>query len=176
MNFPVSLGLLEPPIVSDPVEYNDFNRILTWTPPFTLDITDVDPDITGYRICNNSANTCVDTTDTSILFETMCDPVEYDISACNRVGCGENATVTFPPGKLTFYINWLHVSTLMFASWERICSRQLNPSLLWFGYNFCVLVYIIFVLSVPIVVWLYCHLAGFPFSWDIYRAFRKVEG
>ncbi len=119
MNFSVSLGLLEPPILSDPIEYKDFYQILTWTPPFTLDITNVDPDITGYRVCKNSANTCVDTTDTSVVLETMCDPVEHYISACNPMGCGVNATMTFSRGKLTF-LHWLQVSALMLASWERI--------------------------------------------------------
>ncbi len=87
--------------------------MLTWTPPFTLDITDVDPDIT-YRVCNDSTDTCMDTADTSVLFETMCDPVEYYISACNPVDCGGNATMVFPQGKfyvmakcLYFYVNIL---------------------------------------------------------------------
>ncbi len=96
-------GLLDPPTITGSVEYNIFYRILTWTPPFTLDITDLDPDIT-YRFCSDSADTCVDATDTSSLFETMCDPVEYYISACNPVGCSDNATMTFPQSKPSIFI------------------------------------------------------------------------
>ncbi len=94
-------GLLDPPNITDRIEYNNFYQNLTWTPPFTLDITDLHPDISNYIVCNNSADTCVNTTGTFNEFETMCDPVEYYISACNTVGCGENATTTLPKGNLT---------------------------------------------------------------------------
>ncbi len=68
---------------------------LTWTPPFTLDITDLDPDIT-YRVCNNDTNTCVDTADTSYIFLTSNTKfsVKFLVSACNPVGCSDNSTIT----------------------------------------------------------------------------------
>ncbi len=62
----------------------------------------------------------MDTADTSFLFETMCDPVEYYISACNPAGCGESATMTFPQGKDLFGFGVVHVCTFTFASGERI--------------------------------------------------------
>ncbi len=93
-------GLLAPVTDLTSEYYNVYNQILTWTPPFTMDITDLDPDIT-YRVCNDSdINRCVDTADTSYIFPTFCFPVEYSVSACNPVGCSENATVVYPIGRL----------------------------------------------------------------------------
>ncbi len=89
-------GLLDPPTITEPIEHSTAHLILTWTPPFTLNITDLDPDIT-YRVCNNDTNTCVYTADTSYIFPTTCFPVEYSVSACNPVGCSENATIISLP-------------------------------------------------------------------------------
>ncbi len=92
-------GLLDPVTDLTSEYYNDYNQILNWTPPFTLDITDLDPDISNYTICNSASHTCVNTTDTSYIFPTTCFPVEYSVSACNPVGCSEIATVLYPIGR-----------------------------------------------------------------------------
>lgn len=70
------------------------NQILTWTPPPTLDITDLHPDII-YRVCNNVTDTCVNTGDTSYIIPTTAffsSATEYRLSACNPVGCSQNVT------------------------------------------------------------------------------------
>ncbi len=87
-------GLLNSP--SDvSIEYHDISRItLTWTSPFTLDITELDNDIT-YRICDNYTITCAESTITSHSFLTTHLPVEYSVSACNPVGCSENTTLVW---------------------------------------------------------------------------------
>ena len=89
-------GLADPPSTVSVSNSNSLNQVLSWDAPFTLDITDVVDDII-YRVCNNITNTCVDTTNTIYVFPTTCDPVAFDVSACNPVGCSDNATVVFYP-------------------------------------------------------------------------------
>lgn len=66
---------------------------LTWTPPFTLNITNTDPDITGYRVCFNLSARCVaDNTCCVVTGDTMYEylnirlPVEFLVTALNMAG------------------------------------------------------------------------------------------
>ncbi len=90
-------GVLDSPTIVEVDDASDSHITISWTPPFTVDITNLDPDIT-YCVYNNSNTPCVTTTDTSYTFEAQCSPVMYYVSACNPVGCSDNATVIYPQG------------------------------------------------------------------------------
>ena len=101
-------GLLDPPSLSnDSIYYNESHQILFWDAPFTLDITDLDPDIT-YCVWNVNSSTCLkNVTVTLFILPIMETPVEYSISACNPVGCSNSTTVvlsTVQRGMLLFCI------------------------------------------------------------------------
>ena len=86
-------GLLAPPFNLSISERNDSYQILSWDAPFTLDITNLDPDIT-YRVCNNVTNaTCVNITHTTYTLPIMDELVEYSVTACNPVGCSDAVTI-----------------------------------------------------------------------------------
>ncbi len=95
-------GVLDSPTEVEVVRFNDSHITIFWTPPFTVDITGVDPDIT-YRVCNSRNTPCVTTMDSSYNFEAECSPVLYHVSACYsnsiETGCSEDATVMYPLGK-----------------------------------------------------------------------------
>lgn len=65
----------------------NFNR-LSWQPPFTLDISDVEQDITGYKVCFSLSATemCVLTEETSYDFLNIRLPLEFLVTAINVVG------------------------------------------------------------------------------------------
>ena len=92
---------------------------LTWTPPFSLDITNVDPDITGYCVgVTNSTSSLVihsecGITDTQYNYtvlppnDIVCDTYTFTITPVNRVGNGTSASVTrgiLPSGEYTVAI------------------------------------------------------------------------
>ncbi len=91
---------------------------LTWTPPFSLDITRVDPDITGYcvGVVNSTSSVQCGITDTQYNYtvsprSTPCDTYTFTVTPVNIVGSGTSAGVTqgiLPSGELekpfTFYI------------------------------------------------------------------------
>jgi hypothetical protein len=85
-------GLLAPPpglSITTPELRPNFRR-LSWQPPFTLDITGFDPDITGYRICFSLSATspvnCVQTDNTSYDYLNIRLPLEFLVTAINVVG------------------------------------------------------------------------------------------
>ena len=69
---------------------------LTWDHPYTLDVTDIDPDISGYMIYIRNANTgnttTVSVTETKYTLVRQdfshCDMFEFRIQALNVVGEG----------------------------------------------------------------------------------------
>jgi hypothetical protein len=61
---------------------HDFMITLTWTPPFTLDITGVEPDITGYCVDVISSSTLYSSCEINVTrFSYTLPPQE---SACNN--------------------------------------------------------------------------------------------
>ena len=95
-NISLLLGILAPPSELAIDHVNDYNQRLTWTPPFTLDITDVDPDIT-YSVCCNVTVNCTSTTNPYYDFPTLCDPAEFTVTALNPVGESEPRSIAFGP-------------------------------------------------------------------------------
>ena len=93
-------GLLSAPpdlevMVSD--SSPSFNS-LSWSAPFTLDITNQEPDITGYRVCSNysATSTCAMTDSTSYEFLNVRLPVEYLVTAINAVGESNASIISHP--------------------------------------------------------------------------------
>ena len=103
-------GLLAPPVALTVMNTNSSAIKLTWTPPFTLDITDVDPDISNYTVyitnTNTSKNGTVSVTkldengvvETEYTFTGLpgedpdpCPVYQFSVSAWNVVGEGERS-------------------------------------------------------------------------------------
>ena len=74
---------------------------LYWDPPFTLDITNVNPDISGYTVSITNTNTNMtserNVTEPEFLFQEEgydpCHVYLFEVSALNPVGVGEKSDV-----------------------------------------------------------------------------------
>ena len=106
----LNADLLDPPGTLTVMNTNSGDIKLTWTPPFTLDITDVDPDISNYTVyiintnTSNTGTVSVTELDESGVVETEytftglpgedpdpCHVYQFSISAWNVVGEGERS-------------------------------------------------------------------------------------
>ena len=89
-------GILSPPLPLDLNSSSPNSKKLFWNPPFTLDITDQDPDITGYRVCMNLTENlfCVKTEDTIYEFPNIRILLQLSVTALNVVG-ESNASIVF---------------------------------------------------------------------------------
>jgi hypothetical protein len=78
---------------------NQRMRRLSWDKPFSLDITDVDPDIECYNVCYSLVNvtaeksqcTCVNQTEYTFLCVSV--PLLFTVSALNVVGEGGDSSI-----------------------------------------------------------------------------------
>ena len=78
---------------------NQHMRRLSWDEPFSLDITDIDPDIECYNVCyrlvnvtvENSQCTCVNQTEYTFLCVSV--PLLFTVSAVNVVGEGDASLI-----------------------------------------------------------------------------------
>ena len=96
-----AVGLLEAPS-TDFVTVNDSHLAFVWEAPFTLDITDADPDIQFYILQENLTNSIVNVSEPGdFLFPNLAVPVIFSVSAWNVVGPGEIASATHQPCLLT---------------------------------------------------------------------------
>ena len=105
-----TLGLLDPSDTLMVMNTSNGDIKLSWTPPFTLDITDVDPDISNYTVYITNTNTSntgtvsVAELDESGVVETEytftglpgedpdpCHVYQFSVSAWNVVGEGERS-------------------------------------------------------------------------------------
>ncbi len=90
-------GLLPPPdLLSFTHTPPSSSGVLSWSPPVSIDITDQDPDITGYRVCFNlteEVTECVVTEETSYEFPNLHLPLEFSVAALNVVGEGNASTL-----------------------------------------------------------------------------------
>ncbi len=91
---------------------------LTWTPPFSLEIPGVDPDITGYCVGVVNSTSSLEIhfqcgiTDTQYNYtvspnDIVCDTYTFTVTPVNIVGSGTSASVTrgiLPNGKQLNYI------------------------------------------------------------------------
>ncbi len=91
---------------------------LTWTPPFSLDIPRVDPDITGYcvGVVNSTSSLMIHSlcgiTDTQYNYTVspngiVCDTYTFTVTPVNIVGNGTSAGVTLlsniTEGKISYH-------------------------------------------------------------------------
>ena len=77
-------------------------RLLCWTPPFTLDITDQKEDIIGYRVCitptaPETSLGCVSTPDLSYPYLNVHLLLQLSVTPINVVGDGMPIIVTHQP-------------------------------------------------------------------------------
>ena len=95
------IGLLAAPdaVIIYAIYGDDSANRLEWTPPFTLDITDQDPDISGYTLCTNVTDVCYDLNSTNFDFPALCDSIKFTVTGINIVGKGSESTVTYTPQK-----------------------------------------------------------------------------
>ena len=110
------IGLLEAP-GTDIAALNDSFLRFSWTPPFSLDISDSDTDILFYSFSENLTNTAVIVSSVGeFVFLALAVPVEFTVSAWNVVGEGEAAITThqpcsIPEGELVTQYRWWYHST-----------------------------------------------------------------
>ncbi len=92
--------------------WGEFHQILTWDSPFTLDITNIHPDIFGYKICSELLTTCTyidlqehggdDASLRQFIFPNLRMPTEVNITAVNIVGDGQASWIHFPSCNYTY--------------------------------------------------------------------------
>ena len=95
------IGLLSAPTNMQATQANSSAIRLYWDPPFTLDITNVDPDISGYTVSITNTNTNVtserNVTKPEFLFQEEgydpCHVYLFEVSALNPVGVGNTSDV-----------------------------------------------------------------------------------
>ena len=91
-------GLLSPPPSLNVQSFTDlYHHSLIWNAPFTLDLTNIEPDITSYTVCNNLTSNCVTTQEREYTFPNLCDPIMFSITAQNIVGEGSASSITYEP-------------------------------------------------------------------------------
>ena len=86
-------GILNPPINLTIVNQGASHSRLFWEAPDSLDITDIEPDISNYRICTNLSGVCINTTEVEHIFPNVRIPIEFSVTAINIVG-ESNASIT----------------------------------------------------------------------------------
>ena len=105
-------GLLDAPsspMVSEPD--NQHMRRLIWNEPFSLDITDVDPDISHYKVCYNLVDAnklqCVLVNQTEFIFLNINVPLLFTVSAVNVVGEGNASSILHDENGCTNTTGWV---------------------------------------------------------------------
>ena len=94
-------GLLDAPSNLMLSEADNQHMRLSWEEPFSLDISDVDPDIECYNVCYSLVNVtaeksqcmCVDQTECTFLNINI--PLRFIVSAVNVVGIGNASTALY---------------------------------------------------------------------------------
>jgi len=79
----------------------NYHQRLTWDPPATLNITEEEPDISSYVVCNNISNECTiikaggDSQDLWHRFPNLRANINFTVTAINIVGKGESTSIVY---------------------------------------------------------------------------------
>ena len=79
-------GILAPPFNLTIAVDDLSHKRLSWEPPASLNLTDIEPDISGYRICTNLTDVCINTTELEYVFPNLRIPIQFSVTAVNVVG------------------------------------------------------------------------------------------
>ena len=84
-----------------------YHKRLTWKPPPTLNITEVEPDIFSYNVCSNITTECtiINVTEAGedsqqlrqYRFPNLKTYINFTVSAVNIVGDGESTSLVHGP-------------------------------------------------------------------------------
>ena len=92
-----STGILDPPSNLTIVTQGASHRRLFWEAPESLDITDIEPDISNYRICTNFSGVCINTTELEYIFPNVRITIEFSVTAINVVGESNASIAIYEP-------------------------------------------------------------------------------
>ena len=122
---------------------NQCMRKLSWDKPFSLDITDIDPDISHYKVCyspvNSNKSQCVLVNKTEFTFLNVDVPLLFTVSAVNVVGEGNISSILHDGNDcanttgliiLHEYINLMIISKLLQKSHQLVESQDLLHKML----------------------------------------------
>ena len=90
-------GILNPPINLTIVNQGASRSRLLWGAPESLDITDIEPDISNYRICANLSGVCINTTELEHVFPNVRVSIEFSVTAINIVGGSNTSIAVYEP-------------------------------------------------------------------------------
>ena len=103
---PCYAGILEKCSRFQFLSHDDYYQRLTWNPPSTLNITAVEPDISGYVVCDDirTTYTRIDMRESGgdshnlleYIFPNLRVNITFTVRAVNIVGDGESTNVTYP--------------------------------------------------------------------------------
>ena len=104
---PCSIGVLGECPGLNITPSGDYHQHLTWDPPSTLNITEVEPDIFSYIVCSNVSTECTtinvteaggDSSDLrQYTFPNLRTHINFTVTAVNIVGDGESASIVYQP-------------------------------------------------------------------------------
>ena len=90
-------GILDPPSNLTIVNQSASHRRLFWEAPESLDITDIEPDISNYSVCTNLSGVCINTTELEHVFPNVRITIEFSVTAVNIVGESNASTAVYEP-------------------------------------------------------------------------------
>ena len=88
---------MDPPINFTIVDQGTSYSRLFWEAPESLDITDIEPDISNYRICTNLSGVCINTTELEHVFPNVRITIEFSVTAINVVGESDASITIYEP-------------------------------------------------------------------------------
>jgi len=104
---PCSAGTLEKCSRFQFLSHDAYHQRLTWNPPPTLNITAVEPDISGYVVCDDITTTCthIDMRESgggshnlpAYILPNLRVNITFTVIAVNIVGDGESTNETYLP-------------------------------------------------------------------------------
>ena len=90
-------GVLDPPINLTIVNQGASLSRLFWEAPESLDITDIEPDISNYRVSTNLSGACINTTELEHVFPNVRITIEFSVTAINVVGESNASIAIYEP-------------------------------------------------------------------------------